>query len=234
MQEIFDNYLQNTLNKVADQEDKKMSKFRFNYRQFFPHDRSSRLLDVGVGRGEMLRCMRELGYSNILGIDISSSTITHCSAYGLPCEQVRDSTQWLLQHKDAFDMITLLDVLEHVPKKEVISILCALKDSLHTGGRLVIQVPNMQAPDCSLHRYGNFTHETGFTERILGQVLMVAGFPEGKFPPFEEWGEQHVRFGKMLRSLYWKWIRARRALNTIPNPTILSPDFFTVAGKRLE
>ncbi|MDD2487241.1 MAG: methyltransferase domain-containing protein [Candidatus Gracilibacteria bacterium] len=76
------------------------------------------------------------------------------------------------KNKNQFDIITLLDVLEHVPKNETISFLRELKGSLKTNGTLIIQIPNLQAPDGQLHRYNDFTNEFGYIEHSLQEVLI--------------------------------------------------------------
>lgn len=232
MKEVFDTYIDNAFGEYK-QALFKFPQFEHNYKKFFPENKDVALLDIGIGRGEMLTCMRNWGYSNFLGLDISVSTVTYCKSLGLPCLQVSDTTSWLKENESSFDLITLLDVLEHIKKEDVVSFLTALKNSLKPGGVLIIQVPNLQAPDGNLHRYNDITHEVGYIEHSLAQVLIVAGFDSFEFSGFEEfvfggWKESII---KKLRTLYWKYVKLTRAVSGNLNPLILNPVFFAVVRK---
>lgn len=231
MKEIFDDYVTTSFGEHV-QASFKFFQFERNYRSFFPKDPDAPLLDVGIGRGEMLSCMKKWGYTNFRGIDISRSTVAFCISLGLPCEQVESTIDWLQDHIMEFSMITLLDVLEHVPKAETLSFLAALRDALLPDGRVIIQVPNMQAPDAQLHRYNDFTHETGFTEHSLRQVLMTAGFSHISIQGFEDSASHTARerFRLFLRPFYWQFVRLIRRLNGNLSPEILNPVFFAIAS----
>lgn len=232
MKEIFDNYIETSFGEFQ-QAGFKFKQFDTNYRRFFPRNIDAALLDIGVGRGEMLSCMKEWGYEQSLGVDISPSTITFCKSLGLQCQLVVDTEEWLRGYNNEFSLITLLDVLEHIRKEQTIPFLRAIFDALAEGGVLLVQVPNMQAPDGQLERYNDFTHESGFIEHSLQQVLLAAGFARVEIFPFNDsitdcWKEK-VRLG--LRALYWKWIRFSRKINGAINPDILTPTFYAVAFK---
>jgi 2-polyprenyl-3-methyl-5-hydroxy-6-metoxy-1,4-benzoquinol methylase len=234
MKEIFENYVEHSFG-VREQAAFKFKQFEYNYRECFPEDKGGkvRLLDVGIGMGEMLSCMKDWGYENYLGIDISTSTIDFCKSLNLPCELVEDSTAYLTANPDSFDVITLLDVLEHIPKKEIITFVKALRLALKPGGVLIIQVPNLQAPDGHLHRYNDITHETGFIEHSFAQVLLAAGFKKFKFAGFEEFvfGTRIEHLKKMLRSLHWRTVRFWRRMDGNLNPRILNPVFSAIVWK---
>lgn len=232
MKEIFDTYIDNAFGEHK-QAQFKFGQFEYNYRRFFPADTSAKLLDIGIGRGEMLSCMKEWGYSDYLGIDISPSTVDFCESMGLNCTLVYDTIHWLSSRSNRFDAITLLDVLEHFKKDEVIPMLKSLYDATTTHGTIIIQIPNLQAPDAQLHRYNDFTHEIGFTEHSLSQVLLSAGIKNFHFHGFEDLYalKTRTRLRMLLRSLYWKYCRFLRNLNCNLNPMILHPVFFVVITK---
>jgi 2-polyprenyl-3-methyl-5-hydroxy-6-metoxy-1,4-benzoquinol methylase len=232
MKEIFDNYIETPFGEFH-QARFKFKQFDTNYRRLFPNDKDAAVLDIGVGRGEMLSCMKEWGYKQYLGVDISSSTITFCQSIGLQCQLVDDTTEWLRDCGQVFSLVSLLDVLEHIRKEQTIPFLRAIFDVLGEGGVLLVQVPNLQAPDGQLERYNDFTHEVGYIEHSLQQVLLAAGFSNVEIFPFNDsitdsWKET-VRLG--LRALYWKWIRFSRKINGAINPQILTPTFYAVAVK---
>jgi 2-polyprenyl-3-methyl-5-hydroxy-6-metoxy-1,4-benzoquinol methylase len=234
MKEIFENYVEHSFC-TKGQAAFKFKQFEYNYQKHFPKNKGmeSRLLDIGIGQGEMLSCMKDWGYENYHGIDISPSTVDFCKSLNLPCELVEDSTAYLTANPDSFEVITLLDVLEHIPKKEVITFVKALQSALKPGGVLLIKVPNSQAPDGDLHRYNDITHEIGFIEHSLAQVLLAAGFKKFRFAGFEEFvfGTREEYLRKMFRRLHWLNVRFWRRMDGNLNPRILHPVFSVIVWK---
>lgn len=232
MKEIFDDYVNNSFGAEV-QAEFKFKQFEHNYRKYFPANRGGKVLDVGIGRGEMLTCMRNWGYDDYLGIDISPSTVKFCASLGLNCQQVEDSEKFLLNHTSQFDVVTLLDVLEHIKKDKIVSFLQALRASLRPGGVLIIQVPNSQAPDGQLHRYNDITHEVGYIEHSLAQVLEAASFRKFHFLGFEEFvfGTPIERVRKLCRSIHWVAVRLLRGVDGNLNPKILNPVFSAIVYK---
>lgn len=232
MKEIFDDYVNNSFGSEL-QEELKFNQFEYNYKKHFPEELSALVLDVGIGRGEMLTCMKNWGYKNYLGIDISPSTVQFCKSLCLNCELVDDSQLYLLEHKEHFSVITLLDVLEHIKKEKVVAFLKALHGALKPGGVLIIQVPNSQSPDSQLHRYNDITHEVGYIEHSLTQVLTTAGFQNIYFAGFECFFDNNWRdlFKKKCRSIHWLIVRLLRTINGNINPSILHPVFYSIVRK---
>jgi len=200
---------------------------------FNAFDEEKQLLNIGIGRGEMLSCMKEWGYINYNGVDISKSIVDFCKSLDLNCELTDKTENWLENKKNAFDLITLLDVIEHIQKPNLFNFLKSVKNSLTENGILIIQTPNMQSPDPNLHRYNDITHEIGFNEHSLKQTLISVGFKDIRFFGFETIISNNLisRIQKFLRSLYWLKIRCNRRINCNLNPKILNPVFFVVAKK---
>ena len=61
-------------------------------------------------------------------------------------------------------MITMNDILEHVPKEETVGFLRDVFESLQPGGNAVINVPQVSGFTSLFCRYNDFTHQTLFTE----------------------------------------------------------------------
>lgn len=232
MKEIFETYIDNAFGEYKQEEDK-FREFEYNYKQYFPSDKNAAILDIGVGRGEMLTCMQNWSYQNYLGIDISPSTISFCKSLGLHCELVEETSEWLRAQRGKFELITLLDVLEHVRRDATISFLRAIYDALTPLGQVIIQVPNLQSPDGQLHMYNDITHEVGYIEHSLQQVLVCSGFKNITFYGFETITESsfYTKRRRLKRELYWKTVRYFRQVTGNINPSILHPVFFAVAKK---
>lgn len=107
---------------------------------------SLRILDVGCGTGELLAELASLGFSALEGIDISKAAISsasrrlHGSTAMLRCMSLRR----LLQEgpSSTYNVITLKDVIEHLPRSDVPEILRGLRRLLLPGGLLVVVTPS--------------------------------------------------------------------------------------------
>jgi SAM-dependent methyltransferase len=232
MKEVFDTYAENAFETTAGQE--KIQWYLFNYKAFFPTDLNAKVLDIGIGLGEMLQTYEQMRYRNYIGIDISPSTVEYCKKLKLNCIHVDSSPEWLLNNKNSFELITLLDVIEHIPKVQIIDFLKACREALTDTGKIIIQTPNLQAVDGFLHRYNDITHEVGLIEHTMNQILKTSGFESYFNLPFEEKVEDDADTEKIrnIRAFYWKFRTAERNLAHNLTPNIMTPVFFSVAYKK--
>jgi 2-polyprenyl-3-methyl-5-hydroxy-6-metoxy-1,4-benzoquinol methylase len=231
LKEIFDRYVEITFDGEA-QAGFKFHQFELNYRGYFPEDRGAAVLDIGVGRGEMLSCMKRWGYQE-LGVDISPSAVAHCGKLGLRCELTDDTAAWLGSRPGRFQAITCFDVLEHVPREHTLAFLTAIRAALADGGVALIQVPNLQSPFGYLHHFNDFTHVVGFVEHSLAQVLKASGFTDFSIRGFEESYRRGFKAAvrRGLRAVYRRCVRFLRRLNDNPDPGVLNPVMFVAARK---
>jgi SAM-dependent methyltransferase len=100
-------------------------------------DRGCRILEMGCSSGQFLFQLRNHGYQNVTGIDISERAVKVCQEAGLPAN-VMDA-QRLDFPDDSFDLITASDVLEHLADEK--RALQEWRRVLKPGGRLVVFVP---------------------------------------------------------------------------------------------
>ncbi|HET6721785.1 MAG TPA: class I SAM-dependent methyltransferase, partial [Chitinophagaceae bacterium] len=147
-----------------------------NYQKFLPSNRDARILDAGCGLGHFLFFAEQSGYKNVTGIDVSIELIALCKGRGYNAV-VTDISSFLAAHKNAFDVIIFNDVIEHLTKDEIINLLDLMNASLTNDGCLLIKTPNMANPfTAASGRYIDFTHEIGFTEASLKEILVVTRF----------------------------------------------------------
>ena len=159
--------------------------FRRNLMRYLPPDRNAYIVDIGCGLGHFVRFTQELGYRNAHGIDLSEENVRLCRERGLEVQCV-EARQFLTGRSGAYDFILLLDVVEHIPKEEIVPLLAAVRAALRPGGRAVVRTDNMSNPFlASDSRYADITHEVGFTEVSLKQVLRLAGFQSIQVHPYD-------------------------------------------------
>lgn len=154
-------------------------KYDWNYRRLLnglPLDAT--ILDYGCGIGQFLYYLRIRGHTNISGIDISEQQITIARKLhpNLLLYYSENPKEWLEKKKNSFQLITLNDVIEHIPTKDAASLLGAIYNALRPDGRLIIKTVNGAYPLGSRARYIDWTHTTAFTDRSLIQILRHAGF----------------------------------------------------------
>lgn len=127
-----------------------------------------RTLEIGSGRGRMLRELRRLG-CDVRGVEIDEAMLAEARRlHGeLPIERVTGTE--LPFPEAAFDVVFSLDVFEHIPDSD--AHLREVRRVLKPGGRYLLQTPNKwtntmfetlrwrsftawRQDHCSLHSYG--------------------------------------------------------------------------------
>jgi len=168
--------------------------FVHNFADMLP-ERGAVCLEIGPGKGEILHWLVQRGYQ-VRGVDVSSEVVDFCNRSLPGCvEHASDTEEWLNSHPAEYDVVLMLHVLEHIPKRHVVSMLCAIRKALRPGGRLLIEVPNMGNPLVGLNmRYADWTHEVGFTVESLRYVVLAAGFPGVVVRPIELPPDRWYRF----------------------------------------
>jgi SAM-dependent methyltransferase len=188
---IFDAYLESSYGPLNDLSADGMKKAADGYKRLFgdflPASKEARILEIGCGMGGFLLCCQQLGYTEVAGIDVSAEQVEFCRRQGFDRVECADAIGYLPGQTRTFDLVVMSDVLEHLPKSEVISTLEMILRSLVPGGRLLLKIPNLSNPLNLRSRYVDFTHESGLTVESTRQILRVAGFTvvatRGSFRP---------------------------------------------------
>lgn len=173
---------------------------------FVPAARDARILDGGCGNGSVVWWLRERGYQNVEGVDISAEQIEVAESLGVTGVRCADLRDYLSVSPKAYDAIILRDVLEHVAKEEVMSVLEACRNALKQGGTLILQVPNAESPFFGRVRYGDFTHQSAFCVSSLSQVLHMAGLSHVRFRPVRPAASDLKSLVRLLLWLPIEWV----------------------------
>lgn len=94
-----------------------------------------KILDVGCGAGKNMEQLQKFG--QVWGLDNSGEAIKFCKKRGLKNLQLSNAEQTRLK-PNFFNIITLLDVLEHTDDKKCLKEMMRI---LNKGGILIITVP---------------------------------------------------------------------------------------------
>ena len=112
-----------------------------------PASKDSVILDVGCGRGYALRLLAELGYANSQGIDTDGGQVEYARGKKLKVTLVEDSARYLGENPGPYDLILLMDVLEHLAEPVRSAVLSSIRDTaLRPGGAWSAPYPTRAAP----------------------------------------------------------------------------------------
>jgi 2-polyprenyl-3-methyl-5-hydroxy-6-metoxy-1,4-benzoquinol methylase len=149
--------------------------YRRDIRPALPSPSAGPVLDIGCGQGSLVQLMCADGY-DAEGIDISPEQVAIAHAAGVDQVHEGDYRRALAERPGQLAAVVATDLLEHLVKDEVLDSFDRILTALTPGGVFVARVPNAVSPFGGLIRYGDFTHETWYTERSVRQLSAAAGF----------------------------------------------------------
>ncbi len=172
---------------------------------------AARILDVGCGTGGNLAMLRSFGQIEAMEMDDEARQLANERQQGsvlpgrlpnhLPCFANR------------FDLITLLDVLEHIDDDQ--AALATLRERLTPGGRLLLTVPAFQmlwGPHDERHH-----HKRRYRAKNLGDTARAAGFSVEYLSYYNFWLFPVVALARLAQR------RGKRQANdglTLPGPLV--------------
>jgi 2-polyprenyl-3-methyl-5-hydroxy-6-metoxy-1,4-benzoquinol methylase len=152
--------------------------YTIDYQGIMPEDTEAVILDFGCGTGDFLYHLKQKGYKNFYGVDISPQQVEYCRQHITDRVEKVNGMDFLKGKQGVYDLIAAHDVLEHIPKEQTLEFLHLSKEALKKNGTLIIRVPNMSNPFGLDARYNDMTHEIGFTSKSLNQALEISGFKD--------------------------------------------------------
>ncbi len=135
-----------------------------------------RVLDVGCAAGGFLQVMQQAGWQ-VLGLE-PSAPIRAVAQERLGDQQVRAGGLEALEPSERFELITMWDVLEHLPQPQVA--LERAAQHLAPGGRVLVLTQNVSSGWARLlgrrwQHYKHAEHLTHFHRGTLTSALETAG-----------------------------------------------------------
>lgn len=142
-----------------------------------PDDKSIRILDLGCGYGAFLHFLKQAGYWNVFGVDVSGEQVAMAQSIGIAEIGRGDIGAFLATVKDSsVDVVLLIDVLEHFTRQELFDTLDEVFRVLKPLGKCIAHLPNAEGIYGMRVRYGDLTHELAFTPMTVHQVFSTVGF----------------------------------------------------------
>ncbi len=161
-------------------------KWRFEHEivpLFAQLDKNSRIYDMGCGSGSLIAALKENGFNQVLGIDLSEEQVQLAHKMGVPEVQLGDAIEHLKHNQQPYDIIVGTDIIEHFTKNELVELLQLIQKNLSKSGKAIFRTPNLDAPFASVFANGDFTHENYMNASSAQQVMMACGFPSVKVLP---------------------------------------------------
>jgi 2-polyprenyl-3-methyl-5-hydroxy-6-metoxy-1,4-benzoquinol methylase len=140
-----------------------------------------RLLEIGFGSGHFLSWAKSVGFK-VVGVEVNSQFVDSAKAKGLEVYQLplQQISQLNSSHSQ-FDVVVLLDVLEHLYPDEIIRLFKELRSVLAPGGAVVCRFPNGLSPFSTQTQWADLTHVTVLTPERMRQIGVVTGFEVKRF-----------------------------------------------------
>ncbi len=180
------------------------------YSSILPHDKSIKILDIGVGEGWFASICYKLGYKHIELADYGCSSkftqIKESLDEVNALHDVETSIKDLLQQEkfnDQYGFIHMSHVIEHIPKYDLIATMDSLNHALYKKGQLFIRTPNLLGPVPFNSLYCTAGHEYGFVPSNLNQFFQISNFEHIKIHDLEIPAKGFSqKIGRMVRKLY--------------------------------
>ena len=136
----------------------------------------SSCLDLGCATGLFSHYLRQRGYQDVVGVDINEKLVEIARRNVASEFIIDDGLHYVTTCGRRFDLVALLDVLEHIPRDRAIDFLVGVRNVLTEGGFALVRTVNFGAITGPAYFYQDFTHVLPLGERNLQRLAVEAGF----------------------------------------------------------
>lgn len=173
------------------------------------------LIDIGCGDGRFLRELaKKYPETEMLGVDYSQRAIDFANAMNPNISyECRDIVEDELLKK--YDVVTLIEVLEHIPPDNLQNFVDATVDMIRNNGKIILTVPHKNKSVQKKH----YQH---FNQELLTRIFENQ-FNRLEFIPFDELsrllkltqkllggrGSQYIITNESVKSWFWNFYRSR-------------------------
>ncbi len=149
----------------------------YNLKKYFRglESKSFKALEIGPGLGEFESYLNDKGITNIDIADNDTNFLQHVgNSFKVNKKILVKKIDSLNNSLDKYNLIFLMQVLEHFPANSYHIVLNNLFSHLKPGGYLVIIVPNANNPLGLVERYGDLQHTASFTQQSLVDLIQLS------------------------------------------------------------
>jgi 2-polyprenyl-3-methyl-5-hydroxy-6-metoxy-1,4-benzoquinol methylase len=130
------------------------------------------VLEIGPGMGECVSYLNGLGIENIDIVDNSKDVVEQINSKYRINKSFKSLSECLKSvKKGSYDLIVMIQVLEHIKVEKHGEIIKGLFSKLKKGGTVLIVVPNANNPLGLVERYGDLQHFISFTTQSLKDLI---------------------------------------------------------------
>ena len=133
------------------------------------------VLDLGCGRGELLALLRDAGIE-ARGVDADADMVAFARGEGLDVEQATAHDALADAEDGSLGAVTALQVVEHLPPTDIVSLLELAHAKLRPGGLLVLETINPATPAALRNYFADLTHAQPLVPETLELLVQHAGF----------------------------------------------------------
>lgn len=177
MKETYLVRLQRVSNKKSFQ--RKLDYIQYNFGSIIRKLKSRKdisVLEVGPGLGEFVKYLNSVGVKDIDVIDSDRNVLKNLKTkFNISTSYFSDNVISVKNKLRKYDLIVLIQVLEHISPKVYFSVVKTLFLKLKKKGIILIVVPNANNPLGSVERYGDLQHQMAFTSQSLKDLVMGSG-----------------------------------------------------------
>jgi SAM-dependent methyltransferase len=135
------------------------------------------VLDLGCGRGELLALLRDAGIE-ARGVDASADMVAFARAEGLAVEQATAHDALATVEDGSLGAVAALQLLEHLPPPDLVSLLELAHAKLRPGGLLIAETIDPSSMAALRNYYADLTHAQPLVPETLELLVRGAGFRE--------------------------------------------------------
>jgi len=150
------------------------------YLQKFSGDLSATVIDIGCGRGEWLKLLKNSDV-NAIGIDMNAAMVEACEAQGLSA-LCMDAIHYLRQQPEgSLAAITGFHIIEHLPFEVLLSLFDAALRALRPDGLIIFETPNpenLTVGACNF--YFDPTHRNPIVPAVAQFMAKQRGFAKAE------------------------------------------------------
>jgi len=170
------------------------------FAKWLPAEKDSRILDLPCGAGNLLFALKDMGFTNVRGVDVDPGQVEVAKEFGLPAEVGEVFAALARESEGTVARIFAVDFLEHVSIEQALQFCTLARRSLMPGGMLICRTPSADGPFGSHDRYNDLTHRWAMTSSAACQLFCLAGFSPAQLTVL---GEAPVPYKLVNRLRLW-------------------------------